>query len=477
MQVSRNKVLGALKIGWEMEFYSDMNRKDIARALSKELRKKIKVGSIYHSKVIVDENNFKIEPDFTGGIKMHELITGPMEFHESTAIMFKILGWIRENGWTDEKCAVHINISFDRFKIDLRDRLESINRLKFVLGFNEDFVYSRFPKRKNSIYARSINSIFPINKFVFADDFTEIHTENYELPGDKYYGINFQKLAEGYMEVRYCGGRGYEKKSKEIAEIAEYIGLFTYDVLQNNYTYNLSDLAKLKNAMREHKKVVSSFSDLGAFLMNYPNIKLMVDLRGDEQVLKTFYPKVREKIFEFIIRCGMRKGFINYDADVSKFQIKDAFIVKAFPLIGVEIFDSKIQGNIVECDIFRCNISNSHLVDCHLKNDNEVKRSKIVNTPIDRNNEITDCYIDARKHVISGTITGGIIRSGEIGPMAEVSNTVEVVQSKMDGKDSKDGYLEVLDYKDGKDNKNGGFLMKDMPKTADAFSWQKALKK
>lgn len=470
MQVSKNKVLGAIRVGFEFEFFSEKGRKEIARMLGKELRKKIRVGSMYHSETPVDENNFKVEPDFTGGIKMHELVTGHMEFYEASAVMHKVLGWIKENGWTDEKCALHINISFDKFKINLKDRLEAINRLKFVLGFDEEFIYKRFPKRKNSIYARSINSIFPINKFVFADEFDDIHTENYELPSDKYYGINFQKLVKGYIEVRYCGGRGYEKKSREIAEIMEYIGLFTYDTLQNNYNYNVSDLTKLRVIMREHKKVVSSFSDLGAFLMNYPNIGLMVDLRGDEQVLKTFYPKLREKIFDFIIRCGMRKGFVNYDADVATYQIKDAYIAKAFPLSGVEIFDSRIQGNIIDCDIYRCVISNSHIIDCRLKNSNEVRRSKIVNTPIDVTNDITECYIDARRHVINGHVIKGIIRSGEIGPYAEIDGSVEIVKAALDSKDGKDGG----GNKDG--GKAIGYKDKDMPKTGPGFSWENDLK-
>ena len=83
----------------------------------------------------------------------------------------------------------------------------------------------------------SINSIFPLNKFIYADDVTVIHKENYELPSEKYFGINFSKLSKSYLEVRYMGGRGYEKKANDIKEITDYVATFTYGVLQNNQSY------------------------------------------------------------------------------------------------------------------------------------------------------------------------------------------------------------------------------------------------
>ena len=306
--ISQQNILSSLCLGFEFEFYSNKARKAVAKEIGQAVNKKIVVGEMYHSDTEIIPGQWKIEPDFSGGTKMNELITDPMGYYESMAVLPKILSWIRDNGWTDEKCAVHLNISFNKFKIDMRQNLEGINKLKFVLGFDEDFIYSKFPKRKNSIYARSINSIFPINKFVFSDNVDLIYPENYELPNEKYYGVNFSKLSNGYVEIRYAGGRNYEKKGYDLVDIINYVGLFCYDTLQNNNTYTDSEVSKLRNAMREHKKVVSSFSDLESYLINYPNLNLMVDLKTNVEVLKTFYPALREKIFDLIIRCGIRKG-------------------------------------------------------------------------------------------------------------------------------------------------------------------------
>lgn len=435
---AEHKILSGLIVGMEFEFFSNLSRKDIVKSLSPIIKKKIIIGEVYHSETPMTNGEFKLEPDFSGGVTMSELITSPMPYYEAISVLTKVLSWIRENGYTDEKCAIHINMSFDEFKIDLKNKLLFVNKLKFILGFDEQFIYDRFPKRKNSLYARSINQILPVNTFVFNENIVQIHKENYRLPSDKYYGINFSKLSKNYFEVRYCGGRGYEKKAHDLVQIINYIGTFTYNVLQDNNSYSDADLVRLKTVIVEHKKVVSSFSDLEAFFYHYPNIKLFVDLKGDQQVIKTFYPKLREKLFDLIVNCGLRQGMLNYDADVGKYQLKDAIIQKGFDIKEMEIFDSKLQGNVLGCDLYRCVISNAHVADCNLYSGNIVTKSKIINTPFHAYNEAHNCYIDGKKSVINGKVEGGIIRSGEIGPLAKISKSTEIIEQVLKANDKDD---------------------------------------
>ena len=440
MNLEEQKILGSLVIGIEFEFYSNRARPEIAKEIGYLVRKKIKVGEIYHSETPVGKNTWKLEPDFSGGVKMNELITEPMPYYEAISAMVKILGWIRDNGWTDEKCALHVNLSFDQFKAKLPVKLGAINKLKFILGFNEQMIYDKFPKRKNSIYARSINQIVPINKFVFNDNITQIHKENYELPNEKYYGINFVKLANGYFEIRYLGGRGYEKKVHDIISIVNYIGIYTYNTLMDNNSYSDNDLAKLKSVIKEQKKVVASFSDLDSFLINYPNIRVLIDLKGDREILKTFFFQIREKLFDLIMNCGMRRGLLNYDADVGKYQLKDAVMTKAFPLQGLEVFDSKIQGNIIDCDLYRCVITNAHIINSNLFAGNIVSKTKIVSSPFFMYNKAISCYIDNKKKIVGGTVDAGIIRSGDISATAKISKETEIIDPEIKGGDkSKDG--------------------------------------
>ncbi len=427
LNLDYRNILQSLRVGFEIEFYSKMSREEIAKILGPHIKKKIVASNAYHGKTSVTQHKFKVEADYSGGIYMHELVTGVMPYEEARMVLIRILNWVHKNGWTDERTSVQVNISFDK-NLKLAGSMESINRLKFVLGFDEKYIYERFPQRKNNIYARSINQVYPTNRFIYSDGPMDPNPNHYHLPSDKYYGINFAKAAKGYLEIRYMGGRGYEKKLKDIVEVINYVGIFTYDALQAPNSYTDNEKANLNRILREYKKVVTSFSDLDTFFYNYPNINISVDLKTHEEVLKTYWTTIRDKLFELIVMSGMKKGKLNYDADIAQFQLKDAVCRKAFPMDGMEIFDSKLQGNIINCDLYNCVIRNAHLADCNLYRGNKVTKSRIITTDLHYNNEATDCFIDNRMHVINGIINSGIIRSGEVGALAKISSDTEIIQ-------------------------------------------------
>lgn len=443
MDISTHDILQQAVVGLEFEFYSNMEREQVARGLEKETKKKIRVVNRYHSKVELDEGEWKLEPDFSGGSKMMELVTAPMGYYEAMAVIARVLRWIRQNGWTDEKSAFQFSVSFDEDKYRLRTPLEGIDKLKFVLEFDEEFVYERYPKRKNSKYARSIKLVRPVNKFVFNDKVNQVNPQNYTVPVDKFYGVNFTKLVDGYVEFRYMGGRSYEKRTRESAEIIQYAIERLYDTLENP-EYTPMNVEYMRRILREHKKVVTSFSDVETFQMSYPNIKVFVDLRGDLEVLKTYWVHIREQLFNLIVNCGMRKGLLNYDADVGRYQLKDAIVQKAFDLTHMEVFDSKIGGNIDSCDLYRCVVKNAHITNSMLFHGNVVSKSKIIDTPIHIGNEVHDCYIDNKEMLINGKVMRGIIRSGEIAPTAKISQQTEIIDQLLQGEN-----------KMGKDNKYG----------------------
>ena len=59
--------LSSSVIGFEFEFYTNMLKGRVAESLSKLLNKKVQVSEQYHSKVPVDQTNFKLVPDYSGG--------------------------------------------------------------------------------------------------------------------------------------------------------------------------------------------------------------------------------------------------------------------------------------------------------------------------------------------------------------------------------------------------------------------------
>jgi hypothetical protein len=414
--------LAPLEIGFEIEFYSNKTRAVIARELSNIIKKKIYVSDETEVTETKLNNVFILEPDFLGGSKMCQLYTSVMPYLESTIVLNKILSYIKTSGWTDDKCSLNFGISFNDMKTPkMFEKIQNLNKLKYCLGINEKFIHEKFPNRP--VFARSIKTIHPINKFVFSDKFDSIIKENYEIPNQPYYAVNFKNLYEGYFEVRYIGGKHYEKKAALVQQVIDYIGEYTYNVLESNNTYTQQECDFLKKKITEHKKVVSSFSDVDSFFSNYPDMNILVDLKGDYEIIKTYYSVVREKLFDLIVKSNIKRGILNYDSDVAKYQLKEAFSRKAYPIYNIELFESKLTGSIINCDLYGCEIRNSHILNCNIKYNNVIKRSRIVASPINRLNEINDSFIDNKQYIIEGTITGGVIKSGDVSEFADITET------------------------------------------------------
>jgi hypothetical protein len=78
--LDRHSELRNAIVGFEFEFYvKDVSYYKTLELLNKELAP-VKVHGFrqYHSAFTPDKDNFKIEPDLSGGSNMVELVTGPL---------------------------------------------------------------------------------------------------------------------------------------------------------------------------------------------------------------------------------------------------------------------------------------------------------------------------------------------------------------------------------------------------------------
>lgn len=420
-----NAIYGSV-IGIEFEFYSNYNHKDTSHKLSKFLNKNIHLTGKPHSKFQPTSDTFKLEPDLSGGKKMMELITGPLPFVESKLIMSKMFKWIRENGFTNENCSIHINVSFDKNKVGPSANVMNLDIGKFVLNFDEDKVYESFPDREDSVYAKSIKFIFPIKGIIQSPD--NINWRNYTFINEKYYGINFSRVKDNYLEFRYIGGKDYHLKYNAIMETTEYFILSLYNALSNP-VYSNNDIQKLRSILKENMDVMKSYQSYNDFEKTFPDIKLLVDLKSSKQILELFYPKIRDQIFSILTLGGMEKGFINYDADTGRIQIKDAKLLKCFEIKNCDIVESEIQGNILNCDIFGCTLVNSDVKECNLFGTTETDSCKISNSYLSRNTFLKDTYVYGPMTVFSGEMEGGLFREGRTTKFAKFNNT-EVIKNQ-----------------------------------------------
>ena len=99
--INNSKILENALIGVEFEFYSNKSIDDTAKELASLLGKKIRVESKAHSDFEVTRDEFKIEPDMSGGEKLMELVTGAQPYHSGRMMIIKVCKWIEENGYTN----------------------------------------------------------------------------------------------------------------------------------------------------------------------------------------------------------------------------------------------------------------------------------------------------------------------------------------------------------------------------------------
>jgi len=434
-------ILTAAKVGIEFEFYSEKNSSLIVKELGRALNKKLVIPTSsdafnkeekgkYHSEIEPTATMFKLEKDFSGGKDMRELITGPMTYEEARVIIIKTLDWIKDNGWTDKKCSIHLNISFNPYLVKLKSEISHLDTLKFILSFDEKFIYDRFPERKNSVYARSIDQVIPINKFTFQNPYETVDANNYRVPDEKYYGVNFTKKQKNYLEFRYLGGKGYEYKTQKILEILDYCILKIYDALQNPEYVGL-EVAKLKKMMIDQRAISETFSSPERFLLRFPKINIFVDMKGQAEIIKSYWTTIRESLFLAVISGGMTEGIFNFDTDVSVSQIKNTKLKNGHEINNFELFDCEVEGTFQDTSFFRCKIKDSRLNRCKLIELNEVVDSKVEHTSSYPSNRLTNCYINSPDQIIEGTIDGGVIRNAILGERAYLSARTLVVETSM----------------------------------------------
>lgn len=424
-----NQQLNAIhysKIGFEFEFFANQDINKAKEDLSRVLNKKIRIEDKAHSDFAPTGDVFKLEPDNSGGSGMIELVTGSLPFPEAKLIMAKTLKWIKENGSTNDRCSIHINLSFNTEKLGPDVNMSGLDVGKFVLSFDEQKVYDEFPKRENSVYAKSIKFVIPLSGMIGDNPGKTVWT-NYQFVNDKYYGVNFTKTPKGYIEFRYLGGAGYEKKYNSILRLTEHFIVSLYDTLTNP-TYTKEDKVELDKILDVHKGVIQAYKSYSNFKKEFPDIKLMADLKTADNVVEVYYVKMRDTLFNLLTKSELRKGFVNYDTDSSKIQVKDADLLNSYDIDHIDLVNCKIRGNIKNCDLFDCEVNGASLFECNAFGYTTIKSCKIEDSYISRNVEVTDCYVFGPRGIFSGEMIGGIFRKGKATQHARFDKTTEVIE-------------------------------------------------
>lgn len=352
------------QVGFEFEFVRDKsyNLGAIKKSLKRLFKVDISIEKEHHSDFVPTETEWKLEPDFSGGVHLVELVTGPLPYPLARIVLLNMLKWIREenNIYLTRKCGLHINVNVDG------PYIQNIDILKYILHFNEDLVYKYFPDREDNIYAKTIKAVYPRHPQTDLEHLV-LNPTNYVYPSNKYYGINFTKLANGYLEFRYLGGEKYAERSEKVLELMDYFIDSLIDCYRAPYTpEDRKHLAEIVNHKYPLFLATRSYFN---FKNVFKKLRLFADADDNEEVIKSHFPNIMNYLFPIFqkmekIDYNMR-GIINYDSDestleFSQMKLKDTVIDS----LRLTIYESEItqcvleNTNIVQCKTFECDLNN-----------------------------------------------------------------------------------------------------------------------
>jgi len=421
-----NEILKNSRIGFEFEFYmKDLSFYKTLEILNHYLNP-VKVWGFrkYHSDFKPDNKNFKIEPDLSGGANMVEMVTGPMDYFEAKFYLNKILKFIQMYGYTNDKCSIHFNVSFDK---DFEKNLNNLNVLKLVLTIDEDEIYFTYPSRKNNVYAKSVKNIIPYKDYDFNNVPIEVVKNNLSLPDDKYYGVNFLHITNPSetqrLEFRYIGGKDYEKN---IGDINYFLDLFIKNIYKSiDGDFTDEDQKSIEVYLDKNITNFKNFAKYDNFLIEFPSITLQVDQNYDYNVINAYYGRIYEKLFEILQSIDSLKDcIINFVTETQRIELIDAQFKSIKNLKDVDIINCTVQEAIFQ----NCSIVNSDLLNCQIIKSpiwgSEIKNSKVLNSSVE-STELHNCYFMGG--YLNGDMVGGVLRSGKLGPYANVSSETKII--------------------------------------------------
>lgn len=425
----RNSILNSALVGIEFEFYSNIGLEETRKSVSSLLGRPIRLETKAHSDFQPSADEFKIEPDMSGGKGLMELVTGPIPYRNARIMVANMLNWIQENGYTNDRASIHINLSFDKKFLEDKDMVSKMNVLKFILDFNEKQIYKFFPSREKSVYAKSIKWIMPKDEAYFFDG-SNISSMSYKFADTKYYGINFSKKEKNYLEFRYLGGADYEKKQDSIFYLIEAFLMQMWNSC-NSPLFTEENKIELRKILNKNLPVIESLKDYKKINKNWPDIHLMVDLQENDQIIKLYWAKIKKKVMDLIVNGGMTAGKINYDSDLGKIQVKDGKFGVCYLLESYDFVDCEISGNIETSSFYGCTIKGANLLRCDVYRNTKMIESKIESSYVHGSCEATNCYVFGRDGVFKGKMVGGIFREGFMSKEARFEDTEIVVSKKI----------------------------------------------
>lgn len=186
---------------------------------------------------------------------------------------------------TNDTMGLHVSMSHKHMGI------EKFDWLKYILFFEDGYIYNKFPSRVNNGYAKSMKVFF--TKIMSDYDLSDLLNSplDKELQNkcraemddkaDKFFGVNLLKIDDGYIEFRYLGGANY---NLEVDAIISTIYMFLYAFEQTVNSNNLIEYHNKLSRMLKEAIGMEEFADNIIQNIHSENPVSVYDFMSDDKV-------------------------------------------------------------------------------------------------------------------------------------------------------------------------------------------------
>lgn len=353
--------------------------------------------------------------------KLCEVKTPQYSYFEALFILPKILELLK--GLKDEKNSyLYFRIGFNDGFCDV----SQINVMKFILEFNEDYILKHLTDLTLDGSFEKLTDIKPLNLEECSDTIRKRMDILKFTDYDDIYGIDFSTIKLGYITFTYVREINYRNKWEELLKCMNHTIITLYNSC-SSYDFTEEETKKLDELDKKYKDIAGAFSCYELFKEKYGKIKFTKDLNNDSMEIDVIFPSIKDKLFDIVVKSGIKEAEINYDSDISRLQLKNLELNKCYHINGVDIVDSELTNCTVrDCDVYDTKIEKSSIIKSNLFGYADCKNCKIKDSFISRNIKLKDCNVSGQLGKMGGTMKGGSLRNTTvIVSMAQVDDDVE----------------------------------------------------
>lgn len=412
-----DRITGNSKVGFEFRGQFNDDENVLLTKLKEILNRDISFSNIKYK---------LLEPTDTQAVmtidgKYCEVKTPQYSYFEALFILPKILDLLKE--LKDEKNSyLYFRIGFNKDFCDL----DQINIMKFCLEFNENYVLKHLADLTLDGSFEKLTDIKPVDLESCIDTIKKRMDDLKYTDYEDIYGIDFSSIKLGYVTFTYAREINYRNKWEELLKCLNHTIITLYNTC-SSYDFTEAEAKKIEELDDNYKKTAEAFGCYEIFKEKYKSIKLTKDLNSDNIEMDVIFPAIKDKLFDIVVRCGIKDAEINYDSDISKLQLKNIETKKCYHLNGVDIVDSELTNCTVRnCDLYDTKVEKSSIIKSNLFGYADCKDCNIRDSFVSMNIKLKDCNVSGPLGKMGGMMKGGSLRDTTvITSIAEISDDVD----------------------------------------------------